>query len=144
MQSRQGKRKANGAGIDEDLGSEGNGFEDMDIDGEGGKAAPDALDREETPDKSDLDETEDEAIDNNDNSTNTLRQVESGVGANGKAIETVKQKEPTAKPPEMTSPPPRRELPFAKKDQGQTVPKKTLPIRDKEGESDEETDDDEL
>lgn len=144
VQSRQGKRKANGAGIDEDVGSEEDGFEDMDVDGEGGKAVPDALGREETPDKSDLDETEDEAVDDNDTSPSTLRQVESGVGAKGKAIETVKQKEPTAKPPEITSPPPRRELPFTKKDQGQTAPKDTLPIRDKEGESDDETDDDEL
>ncbi|KAI9759415.1 MAG: hypothetical protein M1835_000371 [Candelina submexicana] len=143
-QSRQGKRKANGAGIDEDMESEVDGFEDMDVTGRGREEMIDELGREETPDKSDLDETEDEAEDNP-ISPSSSRQVESGLGAKGKAIETVKQQEPTSKPPESTTPPPRRELPFAKKKQGQTAPKEqSLPTNDNKEESDEETDDDEL
>ncbi|KAI9699352.1 MAG: hypothetical protein M1836_002963 [Candelina mexicana] len=143
-QSRQGKRKANGAGIDEDMESEVDGFEDMDVAGKGREEMIDELGREETPDKSDLDETEDEAEDNP-IPPSSSRQVASGLGAKGKAIETVKQQEPTSKPPESTTPPPRRELPFAKKKQGQTAPKEqSLPTDNNKEASDEETDDDEL
>ncbi|KAI9722390.1 MAG: hypothetical protein M1812_001862 [Candelaria pacifica] len=135
-QSRQGKRKANGAAIDEDEESDDDGFEDMNVDGQGFKGVRDQMGREETPDKSDLDESEDEAEEDH--------PVPAGVGAKGRAIETVKQKEPTTKSQESSSPPPRRELPFANQNQEQTPPKKTPLIRDMEGESDEETDDDEL
>lgn len=90
--SRPNKRKHNSEVVSSD--SEDSGFEKM------------AVDKPElaTPEKSDLDATEDE----DDDLDTTSPPKKSGIGNKGKVIETAKA---DTKPDE---PPPRRELPFGK------------------------------
>lgn len=100
------------------------------------------LERAMTPDKSDLDETEDEASEDEgfapapEPSQRSLR----GVGSKGKAIETSARSAPSKKD---AVPPPRRELPFARqaqeiqtlKDQRQAA---TKPAADEDDDTDDE------
>ncbi|MCJ1244309.1 hypothetical protein MMC30_001507 [Trapelia coarctata] len=116
--SRPSKRKQNCEVISSPSDSEDSGFEKMAV-GEPGLA---------TPDKSDLDATEDE--DEDLDATSHPRPTMSGVGNKGRVIETAKA---DTKPDE---PPPRRELPFAKI--GGKGKEKAEPLAEEEDEVEEE------
>lgn len=137
---RPSKRKANGKAPATELGSDLDENERTQGEEEDAEAQ---IEREEgfaeaaTPEKSDY-ETEDEEEDAFD-AAPPSQPLKPGVGSKGKAIETVARAEPEL-PEDPELPPPRRELPFARKDQhsqaAQPVPE---PDRD-----DDETEDDEL
>lgn len=151
-----GKRKANGATMDtEDDVEDRIGVDDRNVDDDDEEIAKQMRDAE-TPEKSDLDETEDE-----DSSEDgfALAPVSSqaprgGVGNKGKAIETVQARRKTPEPqPEPESegiePPPRRELPFGRRNLQRAgfLPKKPSPPAANQSQTginedeDEETDD---
>ena len=88
------------------------------------KPAPDNLDdniEATTPDKSDLDATEDEAEEDDDDDLDAVapsQSTRSGQGAKGKAIETATAPKQPAEIARSATPPPRRELPFAQRPSG--------------------------
>lgn len=116
--SRPNKRKQKPEVVSSPSDSEDSGFEKMAVD-EAGLA---------TPDKSDLDATEDE--DEDFDTSPPSRPTKSGVGNKGKVIETAKS---GTKPDE---PPPRRELPFTSI--GGKSKEKAAPPAAKEDEVDKE------
>lgn len=99
------------------------------------------LERAMTPEKSDLDETEDEASEDEgfapapEASPRPLR----GVGSKGKIIETTAR---WAAPREDEAPPPRRELPFARQTQEiQTLENQRQAATKRAADEDDDTDD---
>ena len=150
--SRPGKRKADAEPVAAGSESDEDDFERMDLDKN--KVAEEQLEDPEgaaTPDKSDLDATEDEDEDDLD-PVRPVQSTKSGIGSKGKAIEVVKKQDGAGSQSTKASPPPRRELPFnqrraggeaAKEDppnQSTTEPQNAIDEEATEG----ETDDDEL
>lgn len=147
--SRANKRKANEktpvVDSESDVG-EGSRMQ-IDDDDAGAKQEEEEFAEAATPEKSDLDETEDEDDEGFD-AVPASRPTKTGVGAKGKAVETATQSQSPQSEKTSESLPPRRELPFTKKQSKQQSPKKpvekpqaTVP---QVGEDDETTDDDEL
>lgn len=148
--SRPSKRKANGglaeSDLDEDGASERSEKSDGDADVNGAA----------TPEKSDLGETEDDDSDADGFGPAPVQSQPSqrGVGGKGKAVEAAKSQStaPTVESAKVPEPPPRRELPFAKKTEPKPPPAakepnlpvrntKSQPVLDSDG---DETTDDEL
>ncbi len=142
--SRTRKRKADVEPIPAASESGDDDFEKMEIDQE------DDLERGLTPDKSDLDATEDEDEDDLGSVGNTHGQA-AGLGSKGKVIEVAKDKDGVSATRKATPPPP-RVLPFAEKPKVKESSKGNFPDRPKvattndsdESETAGETDDDEL
>lgn len=138
--SRPSKRKANGKAPAIESGSDLDEKERMqgeEEDAEAQREREEELAEAATPEKSDY-ETEDDKEDAFD-AAPPSQPLKPGVGLEDKAIRTATRAEP--EPPEDPElPPPRRELPFARKDEhiktAQVAPE---PIQD-----DDETEDDEL
>ncbi|KAI9815684.1 MAG: hypothetical protein M1827_002080 [Pycnora praestabilis] len=141
------KRKANSAihGKQLDSDEDDDGFEKMKVDQDVAPDEHEEIGRQETPEKSDPDETDD-GNDEDLDSAIPARPKQSGHGLTGKA-DTIAVREGD-KMMTNTAPPPRRELPFTTK----AAPAKDTQKKDIEGEEqandgDEtggETDDDEL
>ena len=149
--SRTSKRKARAKPVAASSASDGDDFETMDISME--KNAGVQLDNEEqvsTPDKSDLDATEDEdeAVDTVANAPMT----QSGIGSKGKVMDVAKKEDEASSKSKRASPPPRRELPFSQAGTAKGPRTEDLPHTSRakpEGNTDDEetegeTDDDEL
>jgi len=150
--SRSSKRKANVQAATAASESDDDGFETMDVDnGEEAEEEQDEVEHAPTPDKSDLDGIEDED-DGNLDPVHTAQPTQSGIGSKGKAIEVVKEHDAARSRAKKASPPPLRELPFARKPGAKEVPKEDRPgsskaeaPNDGDGvETEGETDDDEL
>lgn len=88
----------------------------MEVDGRRGADATEAdgdVEQAPTPDKSDLDATEDDA--DASDTTSHFQPTKSGVGSKGKSIEIAKAEDNTRSREKASSPPPRRPLPFTER-----------------------------
>lgn len=143
--SRKGKRKANGTAEPEPEPAEAAANDEETATEDDDDAL---IRREETPQNSDRDATEDEDSDADgfNAAPAASQQSRRGVGNRGKALEVAKEKATGGSAMEVDdagSPPPRRELPFAKKKAEETKKPAPAPAPVQE-EDDDETDDDEL
>ncbi|KAI9873808.1 MAG: hypothetical protein M1830_010587 [Pleopsidium flavum] len=150
--SRSGKRKKNVQAVAAALDSDGDVFEEMDVvKNKKADSEQDEAERASTPNKSDLDATEDED-DLDLDPVYTAQPIESGIGSKGKAIEVVKEHDAERSTAKKASPPPRRDLPFAQQPRAKGVskedqprsPKSEAPNNEDGVETEGETDDDEL
>lgn len=110
--SRPGKRKADVEPVAASSGSDEDAFERMDLDKD--KAAEEEREisgQASTPERSDLDATEDEVEDNLDPAPAT-QPKKYGIGSIGKAIEMAKKQSEAKSQSTKATPPPQRELPF--------------------------------
>lgn len=145
--SRTSKRKANGKAPTTDSEPEVEEASHMEVDEDA--AGPKQEESEEepaTPDRSDLDETEDED-DEGFNAVPASRPTKAGVGSKGKAVETVTGEKSSQGNQGPGTLPPRRELPFSKRQQGKQPAAERVkkpPVTAASDEEDETTDDDEL
>lgn len=145
--SRTSKRKANGKAPTTDSEPEVEEASHMEVDEDA--AGPKQEEDEEepaTPDRSDLDETEDEDNEGFD-AVPASRPTKVGVGSKGKAVETVTGEKSSQGNQGPGTLPPRRELPFSKRQQGKQPAAERVkkpPVTAASDEEDETTDDDEL
>lgn len=150
--SRPGKRKADIEPVEAGSDSDEDDFERMELDKN--KPAEEEVEEPDpasTPDKSDQDATEDEDEDDLD-PARTIQAIKSGTGSKGKAIEVAKKQGEAGSPSTKASPPPRRDLPFTQKRTVREAPKEDPLERPtaktqytaEEGDTEGETDDDEL
>ncbi|KAI9836200.1 MAG: hypothetical protein M1819_001537 [Sarea resinae] len=116
LPSRGRKRKPDGASPSVTSSeSDGEGFEKMENkEGREKGREEDELVSAETPSNSDLDETEDEDAASGDDGPTSPRASKSGGGRKGEIIEPEAQKETNTSHNDVSTPPPRRELPFSK------------------------------
>jgi len=113
--SRPGKRKADVEPVAASSGSDEDAFERMDLDKDkAAEAEHEESGQASTPDKSDLDATEDKVEDNLDPAPAT-QPKKYGIGSIGKAIEMAKKQSEAKSQSTKATPPPLRELPFTQK-----------------------------
>lgn len=145
--SRASKRKANGKTPATDSESEVDEASPMELDGDAARTKQEEEEEPATPEKSDLDETEDEDDDEGFDAAPASSPTKAGVGTKGRAIETMAERKTMQGPQDPVELPPRRELPFAKRQQAKQPahePVKKQAATAAPDEEDETTDDDEL
>ncbi|KAH7031955.1 hypothetical protein B0J12DRAFT_583061 [Macrophomina phaseolina] len=145
--SRASKRKANGKTPATDSESEVDEASPMELDGDAARTKQEEEEEPATLEKSDLDETEDEDDDEGFDAAPASSPTKAGVGTKGRAIETMAERKTMQGPQDPVELPPRRELPFAKRQQAKQPahePVKKQAATAAPDEEDETTDDDEL